>query len=181
MNVDGSAVIQRIVEPEIDRKLADEVRSVLRGCFDDYPDRTYFKLPPHFRYLVMDGDAVVAQMGVEFRIVRVGESVIRTFGVVDLCVRDGRRSSGLAGRLLAEVAAYASACAIDFVLLFADDARLYAAHGWVPATNPVTWVKIHEHRTLGLAEEIRIPEMMIKATGDRGWPVGVVDLLGHMF
>jgi hypothetical protein len=42
-------------------------------------------------------------MGVKLRVIRVGQGVFRTFGVVDLCVKANERSRGLATRLLTEV------------------------------------------------------------------------------
>jgi hypothetical protein len=55
-----------------------------------------------------------------------------------LCVKrlaTGRRR--LAGRLLADVTELARSCGMHFVILFADDGRLYARNGWVSAANPV--------------------------------------------
>jgi hypothetical protein len=79
----------------------------LRSCFADYPDRRYFKLPPRFRYLAPVAGTLVGQLGVELRTIRAGDQVLRTLGVVDLCVRAESRTHGLAGRLLAEVTGFA--------------------------------------------------------------------------
>ena len=75
----------------------------------------------------------------------------------------------------------AHSCGIDFVVLFADDGRLYARHGWAAAGNPCSWVKIHEHATLGLAAAQNTHALMVKAIGRQRWPEGEVDLLGHLF
>ena len=56
--------------------------------------------------MTSSGD-VAGQMGVELRAIRVGDTVVRTFGVVDLCVAESQRSHGLAGRLLAEATGFA--------------------------------------------------------------------------
>jgi GNAT superfamily N-acetyltransferase len=173
--------IRRIPEPEIGGDLTKQLQQVLQDCFPDYPARTYFKLPPHFRYLALDGDDVAAQMGVELRVVQVDGAVLRTFGVVDLCVRPGGRSRGLAGRLLAELTEYARACGIDFIILFADDDRVYTRTGWTRVSNRCTWVQINEHTTLGIGQESMADALMVKATGDKPWPDGDVDLLGHVF
>jgi GNAT superfamily N-acetyltransferase len=173
--------ISRIMEAEIGADLSGQVQSLLQTCFPGHPDRSYFKLPPHFRYLAMTDGAVAAQMGVELRVIRVGDSVVRTFGVVDLCVRRSDRSCGLASRLLAEVTAFARACGMDFVILFADDDRVYIRNGWARVTNRCSWLKIHEHTTLGLAAATDTGAMMVKAVGERAWPDGDVDLLGHLF
>jgi GNAT superfamily N-acetyltransferase len=118
---------------------------------------------------------------VELRVIQVGGTVLRTFGVVDLCVRPGGRSRGLAAHLLAELTEYARACGMDFIILFADDDRVYARNGWARVSNRCTWVRIHEHTTLGLATDSLADALMVKATGDQPWPDSDADLLGHVF
>jgi hypothetical protein len=120
-------------------------------------------------------------MGAEFRVIRVGDAVVRTFGVVDLCVRGSQRSRGLAGRLLADVTGLARSCEMAFIVLFADYDRLYARNGWARVTNRCSWVKIHDHVTVGLARQEDPGVMMVKALGEQPWPDGDVDLLGHLF
>jgi GNAT superfamily N-acetyltransferase len=180
---DGEAItVIRVAEAEIGANLSRQLQPLLQACFPGYPSRSYFKLPPHFRHLAMTGSGgVAAQMGVEFRVIRIGDTVLRTFGVVDLCVRESQRSRGLAGRLLADVTELARSCGMAFIVLFADDDRLYARNGWARVTNRCSWVKIHEHVTLGLARQADPGAMMVKALGDQAWPDGDVDLLGHLF
>jgi predicted N-acetyltransferase YhbS len=180
---DGEAItVIRVAEAEIGADLSRRLQSLLQACFAGYPGRSYFKLPPHFRYLAMtsSGD-VAAQMGVEFRVIRVGDTVLRTFGVVDLCVTESQRSRGLAGTLLAEVTGLARSCGMAFIVLFADDERLYARNGWARVTNRCSWVRINDHVTLGLARQADPGAMMVKASGEQSWPEGDVDLLGHLF
>ena len=179
---DGEAITMiRVAETEISVDLHGDLQLLLQECFAGYPSRSYFKLPPHFRYLAMTGETLAGQMGVELRVIRVGPHVVRTFGISDLCVRESERSHGLAARLLAEVTGLARACELDFVILFADDDRLYTRNGWARAANPCTWVKIDDHRTLGLAVAEDTGALMVKATGPQAWPGGDVDLLGHVF
>ena len=173
--------ISRIAEAEIPAEVMDQVQALLQACFPGYPSRAYYKLPPHFRYLAMAGGELAAQVGVELRVIRVGSTVLRTFGVVDLCVRGSQRSRGLAGRLLAEVTELARSCGMDFVILFADDDRLYTRNGWARAANPCSWLKINDHTTLGLATAEDTGALMVKKIGQRTWPDGEVDLLGHLF
>jgi GNAT superfamily N-acetyltransferase len=180
---DGSeaTTLARVAEAEIGADIRQQVQALLQMCFPGYPSRSYFKLPPHFRYLAMAHGSLVGQMGVELRVIRVGSEVVRTFGVVDLCVRPGERSHGLAARLLTEVTEFARSCGMDFVILFADDDRVYARSGWTRAANRCTWVQIHDHTTLGLARAAQTGALMVKATGQQDWPEGEVDLLGHVF
>jgi len=94
-----AATLVRVTEAEIGTEIRQQVQALLQRCFPGYPSRTYFKLPPHFRYLAMTSDTLAAQMGVELRVIRVGSTVVRTFGISDLCVRKSERSRGLAARL----------------------------------------------------------------------------------
>jgi predicted N-acetyltransferase YhbS len=182
-DAEGEAItVIRVAETEIGADLSRRLQSLLQTCFAGYPGRSYFKLPPHFRYLAMTSNgAVAAQMGVEFRVIRVGDTVVRTFGVVDLCVEESQRSRGLAGRLLAEVTALARSRGMAFIVLFADDDRLYARNGWARVTNRCSWVKIDDHVTLGIARRADPAALMVKALGEQAWPEGDVDLLGHLF
>jgi hypothetical protein len=68
-----------------------------------------------------------------------------------------------------------------FIVLFADDDRLYARNGWARVTNRCTWVRIHEHATRGIARQEDTGAMMVKAVGEHAWPEDDVDLLGHLF
>lgn len=180
---DGDALtVVRVAEAEIGPNVSGLLRSLLQACFPGYPDRSYFKLPPHFRYLALtSGRDVVAQMGVELRVIRVGDHVVQTFGIVDLCVRQISRSRGLAALLLADVTEYARSCGMAFIVLFADDDRVYVRNGWRRVANRCSWVKIDDHATLGLARKEDTGAMMVKATGEQSWPDGDVDLLGHLF
>ena len=149
----GEAItVIRVAEAEISADRSRQLQSLLQASFPGYPGRSYFKLPPHFRYLALTGSGEVAgQAGVELRVIRVGGTVVRTFGVVDLCVAPRQRSRGLAGRILAEVTGFARDCEMAFVILFADDDRLYTRNGWARVTNRCSWVRIDNHVTLGLA------------------------------
>ena len=179
---DEAVTVIRVAEAEISAARGRQLQSLLQASFPGYPGRSYFKLPPHFRYLAVtsSGD-VVGQMGVELRVIRVGDTVVRTFGVVDLCVAESQRSRGLAGRLLAELTGFARDCGLAFVVLFADDDRLYVRNGWTRVTNRCSWLRINNHVTLGLAGPEDTGAMMIKAIGAQDWPEGDVDLLGHLF
>ena len=170
-----------MAEIDIDRALDAPLQALLEECFPGSPQRTYFKLPPHARYLAESDGALVGQMGVELRMIRVGDQVARTLGVVDLCVRPDCRSRGLAARLLDQVTELAQVAGVEFIVLFADDDRLYRREGWTGVQNTCSWLKINDHTTLGLAERQQTGALMVKAMGGHAWPEGDVDLLGHLF
>ncbi len=171
--------VRRVAELAVGTALAREITGLLRECFPGYPDREYYKLPPQYRFLADDG-RLAGQLGFGLRVIRVGTEVLRVLAVEDVCVRRDARSRGVASRLLTEVTALARDARVDFLVLFADDERLYSRHGWVGVDNPVTWLKIHEHRTLGVAEPVPVAAMMVRPAQDATWPTGEVDLLGHV-
>jgi GNAT superfamily N-acetyltransferase len=174
--------IHSLNEWEIDAPLRERAESLLRASFPGYPARSYFKLPPHLRYFACGGDEVVGHMGVEHRVIRVGDVVFDIVGVVDLCVSERLRSRGIAAALLEEVTTYAQRCDADFILLFADRHDLYLRAGWTLVDNLCTWLKIDGHQTLGIAMGESLADcMMVKPVGDRDWPSGDVDMLGHVF
>lgn len=157
-----------------------EIHAVLDECFPGYPARSYFKQLPHFRYLGRSGGRLVAHMAVDHRVINNGGSVLRIFGIVDLCVVAPARSQGHARRLLEEIEQLGRRCALDAVLLFADDPRLYLAAGYRQAPAVVRWLMVNEHEGIGLAER-PVAELMVKTLNEEPWDPGTVDLLGYLF
>jgi len=157
-----------------------EIRAVLDECFPGYPARSYFKQLPHFRYLGRSGGQLVAHMGVDHRVVNNGGRVLQVFGIIDLCVTASARSRGHARTLLEEVEDLGRRSALDAVLLFADDPRLYLAAGYRRAPAVVRWLMVNEHEGIGIAER-PVDELMVKTLNDRDWGPGTVDLLGYLF
>src|SRR5207237_628469 len=107
-------LIRRVSEWELDEPLRRQVQMLLQACFPGYPPRSYFKLPPHERYLATLGDAVVAHAGIEHRVIRVGDLVVKALGIVDMCVSDPHRSHGIATSMLMEIKLHGQRCGVDF-------------------------------------------------------------------
>lgn len=59
--------------------------------------------------------------------------------------------------------------------------ELYLRAGWTLVDNRCSW-EIDDHHTLGMTTETSLADcMMVKPIGDRPWPPGDVDMLGHIF
>lgn len=157
-----------------------EIHTVLDECFPGYPARSYFKQLPHLRYLGREGGRLVAHMGVDHRVINNGGSVLQIFGIVDLCVVASVRSRGYARRLLEQIEDLGRRSAVDAVLLFADDPRLYLATGYRQAPAMVRWLMVNEHESTGIAER-PVDELMVKMVNEKPWNPGIVDLLGFLF
>lgn len=174
--------VRRVLEWELPGDEASQVEALLRSCFPGYPPRTYFKLPPQVRLLARRHGELVGQAGLEHRVLRVGGLVARTFGLSDLCVGEAHRSRGIATALLEETTDFARSRGVDFVVLFADRHDLYLRTGWSVAANRCSWLKVDEHRTLGVAPATSLEDcLMVKPVGELAWPTGDVDMLGHIF
>ncbi len=174
------------IETVLEYKLSDDVRKLanrlLVESFTDYPsDRSYYKLLPQFRYLVWAGEKLIGQMGVEHRVITNAGIPVRIFGLIDLCVALPYRSQRIAATLLQQVEELGRTSNVDFLVLFADDSRLYAKNGYQRVANLCRWMRVDEHQTLGVGEESQSDCMMVKQLGEQAWQEGLVDLLGYLF
>lgn len=143
--------------------------------------RPYLKQLPHWRLLARQGGVLVAQAGVDHRMVAFDGQPASVLGVVDLCVDPAARGQGLAGRMLEYLHRRACDGGVDALLLAADDPRLYLRHGFVALDLRATWLRVHEHRTLGLACESLHGVLMLRPAARALHPLRTVDLLGTLF
>jgi GNAT superfamily N-acetyltransferase len=174
--------IEFVPEYKISNNVHKIVNQLLVESFPDYPlDRSYYKLPPQFRYPVWEDNNLIAQMGVEHRAIANTGIPARIFGSIDLCVTSSYRSQKIATTLLKQLEELGRTSGIDFLVLFADDYRLYAQNGYQRVTNICRWMKIDEHQTLGVGEESLSDCMMVKQLDKQIWQDGIVDLLGYLF
>jgi ribosomal protein S18 acetylase RimI-like enzyme len=169
---------------EIQESLREDMRRLLAICFpeESFTDsRTYLKQLPPQRLLVWIDGRMAGHAGIEYRVVGFDAAAsARILGITDLCVHPEARSSGLASAMLREIESVATINRIEYLVLFADDRRLYERNGFRSKSNVLRWTRIHEHQTIGIACE-SVPELMVKELGNGSWPDGTVDLLGHLF
>ena len=158
----------------------EELRALLAECFvedDFYQRRTFAKQLPHRRLLGRVAGTLVAHIGLDHRVITTNARPVEVFCLVDVCVAPKSRGQGLASSLIAHAEKLAIDNAIDFIILFAPDPRLYQRNGYSHKGNTLRWLKIYEIRTIGIGEE-PIPELMVKPLGPTAWPKGTIDLLG---
>ena len=118
-----------------------QVNKLLKTSFPGiFENRIYMKQLPHFRFLVKNNDKIIAQTGVDYRVVRVGDKVFKVFGIIDLCVESSFRKRKVAEKLLNEVVNLVKKSNGDFIVLFADDHRLYKRLGYQLKKNKCTWL-----------------------------------------
>ena len=164
-------------DPGLDAAIA----SLLDACFDGvHGGRTWFKQIPHERLLAWSGGDLMGHVGIEYRVVRVGEAFLPIVGIVDLCVAPAARRQGIGAALLHRVETRARGQ--SFALAMVDDPRLYQRSGYslLHAAN-VTFLAIDELRCHSVIRRDLSEIFMVKQLTCDAWPDGPIDLLGHLF
>ncbi|PZO12429.1 MAG: hypothetical protein DCF25_17645 [Leptolyngbya foveolarum] len=118
---------------------------------------------------------------IEHRVIANTGIPAQIFGLIDLCVASSCRRRKIATTLLQQIETLARANSIDFLVLFADDPRLYIQNGYKRVDNCCRWMKVDEHQTLGIGEMSMSDCMMMKSISAQRWLSGTVDLLGYLF
>ena len=177
--------IKKIIECDMDNELTENIQELLTECFKGiYPNnRIYFKQVPHFRFLVFNEEKhLLAQVGLDYRVMNLNGKRIKVLGIVDLCVSRAHRSKGIASLLLLEIDKYCGKKDIDFLLLFADNKTLYLKNGYKPVRNKCRWLKIDDRNQtiLGIGYEER-SDLMVKKIGTNEWTEGDLDFLGYLY
>ncbi|MFT7605997.1 MAG: putative acetyltransferase, partial [Saprospiraceae bacterium] len=148
---------------------------------DYYPEHSYFKQLPTFRYLVWKEEQLIGHMAIEHRNINIAGKLANIFGVVDLCVVNDFQSKNIASTLLQNLESLGITHHIDFLVLIAQNHEVYEKNGFELVTNTCRWLMINGNQTLGVAHR-RIDEcLMVKAIGNKDWKPGIVDFLGHLF
>lgn len=174
----------KMYECEISAPIEKKIQSLLIRSFGSlYPeDRIYFKQVPHQRFFAYEGERLVGQVGIDYRIMNLNGKPIKVLGVIDLCVREECRGKGIATLLLTKVEEYAIEHRLDFLLLFADNENVYRKNGYRSVTNVCRWLKIDDHHltSVGVGEQV-VEGLMIKQIGSTDWEDGVLDFLGYLY
>lgn len=173
-------------EYQLSQKEKADINALLSTCFPDadYSGRSYFKQHPHHRILAEYNEDLIGQLGIDFRVMRMNDDPIHVFGVVDLCVHPEHRGKGVATKLMKELERIATVHAesIDFLFLVTEDTPFYTALGFLATNNINTWLKIDQHKTLGVGnEKIDDAKFMYKPISGKSWKDGELDFLGHMY
>lgn len=168
-------------EHEITVAANRELANLLDRSFPNtFEARTYFKQLPHHRLIAKNGERIVGQMGIDYRIIRVGDEIVSIAGVIDLCVLAEFRNAGIATKLL--VAMEQRFQNLDFFVLMADDSRLYHRHGYKNLKEAKSkWLAIDDRRTYGVIEKDLTDCFMYKPAKTSSWPDGTIDMLGYLF
>ncbi|MCH2045523.1 MAG: GNAT family N-acetyltransferase [Saprospiraceae bacterium] len=173
-------------ELEITRELSEQINALLQASFSevDYEGRDYFKQLPHYRIVAFDQKKVIGHLSLDLRVMNLNQETVHVLGVVDLCVDPNFKGQGIGQALLdyAENIAQKSPNKVDFLLLVADDDRLYQKVGFQRISIETQWLKLHQHQNYGVGKEkIEDAFFLIKSVHGRTWENGSLDYLGYMY
>ena len=180
-STDSLRIVVRSAEMSRDNDEESQIAAILKQCFGGmHEGRTYCEQMPQQRLLGFCGDRLVGHLGLDYRMIRIGEAIFSVVGIIDLCVVPDLRRRGLAQRLLA--AAEERSAAQDFSVLMAKDTRLYERAGYRLLTKAdVTWLVIDELRSHSVSNRDLTDAFMQKPLSAKQWPKGPIDLLGFLF
>ena len=174
--------IVRTIEFALEPTTHLQITKLRNTCFpNNQRDRSYYKQLPHFRYLAYKKESLVGHMGVDHRVISVGDSIFKIFGIIDLCVETNYRTQGIATKFLTLLTELAQKKSIDFLFVVAPDHRLYLNNGFKVICNYCFWLRLHEHKNYGVAVEKIENELLVKQIGTKSWSDEPIDLLGYLF
>lgn len=171
------------IKPELD-VTSDEHAAITALRNDAFPDhqvaRSYYKQLPHMRALEYRDGRLVGYLGLDYRVMRVGESIFKVLGVIDFCVAKTHQGQGIGSAMLPELCEYSQRRDVDFIILISDLAKFYTGHGFRQIHAPSAWLRLHEHRNFGVAFE-DLDDLLVKPISGKRWEPGYVDWLGYLF
>lgn len=174
-------IVFRSAEMSRDDDEEAQIAAILKQSFDGmHEGRTYCEQIPQQRLLGYCGDRLVGHLGLDYRMIRIGEAILSIVGIIDLCVVPDLRRRGLAQRLIA--AAEKRSAAQEFSVLVAKDTRLYERAGYRLLNKAdVTWLVIDQLRCHSVRNRDLSDIFMQKPLSTRQWPKGPIDVLGFLF
>ena len=174
--------IKKFIEFEISPDLHKQITKLKNKCFpDSQKPYSYYKQLPHFRFLVFKDEKLIGHMGIDHRVILVWDSPKYIFGIIDLCIDINYRSKNIASTLLEKITILGERNNIDYLLLFANNHRLYNKNNFKPISTYCSWLKINNHKNYGVAFEEIKNEIMIKELGQNKWENKPIDFLGYLF
>lgn len=152
------------------------ISALLARCFTtDFGGRSFFTHHHHLR-LIVRGSGIIGHMALMLRSVLLGGRQVTVAGLAEVATDPANRGQGIAAALLQAAIAEAKASPAEHLLLFGV-ARVYAAAGFRPVSNPLTHVEMDGTRVVTAGDD----DLMVLPLRDAPWPEGPVDLRGPVF
>ena len=175
--------ILTLTEHQVTAEMQGQISALVDVCFsENFGGRFYFKQRAHVRILALEEDSLVGQIGIDCRVINVSGTVLKIFGILDVCVHPDQRNAGIATKLLKIAEELARQSDQDFMVLMASKYAFYGRCGYQrvqPA--PTKWLAIEDCQSVKLLEEDLSDCFMVNQLGGTPWPAGQIDLLGYKF
>ncbi|EHZ2652376.1 GNAT family N-acetyltransferase [Vibrio vulnificus] len=170
-----------VYEIDVTKEQHDAIESLRNQVFPDHQaNRSYYKQLPHMRALQYENNILVGYLGLDYRVIKVGDEVYNVLGIIDFCVAEQWRGKGIGSLMLSEVSSFAQGKAVDFIMLISELDEFYRKQGYSKVEGIHSWLRLHEHTNYGVAVE-HIDELFIKSISGKQWANGHVDWLGYMY
>ncbi|MCK8071188.1 GNAT family N-acetyltransferase [Vibrio sp. 1CM23M] len=170
-----------ISEIEVSKEQHQAITALRNSAFPDHQvERSYYKQLPHMRALQYREGRLVGYLGLDYRMVSVGDSAYKVLGVIDFCVAENVRGKGIGTSMLSELDEYAKDRDVEFIILISDLHDFYSSQGYVQTPSTNSWLRLHEHLSHGVAVE-EIDDLYVKPLNGKQWPLGDIDWLGYMY
>ena len=168
-------------EIDLSTKQHREIQTLRNKSFPEHQvDRSYYEQLPHMRGLKYLDGTLVGHMGLDFRVVSVGEEVYKVLGVVDFCVDRALQGQGIGTSMLSQLSGYVETKDVDFIILISELNDFYTKKGYRRIDALSSWLRLHEHKNYGVTAE-KIDSLYVKPVGDKNWRGGSVDWLGYLY
>jgi GNAT superfamily N-acetyltransferase len=173
--------LEVIAEIDLARQTQMSIQRLRNDCFPEHKAaRSYYKQLPHYRMLKYRNEQLIGHMGLDYRVINVGDTVYKTLGVIDFCVRKENRGKGIGTSMLTALKEYAKNRDVDFVILISDLSGFYIRNGFQQVVAYGSWLRLDEHKNYGVAFE-HLEDLFVMPLGDKEWKSGHIDWLGYMF
>ena len=175
-----------IDEFRLNENTKSQIADLLKISFpeEDFHGRTYFKQLPHYRLLMWNGNLLIGQLGLDYRVMTLNKEPIRVMGIIDLMILPEYQKKGNGTLLLKELDNVIKDHKenIDFLFLVADHHKFYENCGYRLTKQHVKWLTIEEHINYGIQEKEFDDCLMVKQVGDKKWPDdGELDMMGYWY
>ncbi len=142
-------------------------------------DQTFYKQLAHFRLLAFQNDVLIGHISVYLRMISIGETALKIYGLSDVCVHGDFRNQGIATLMINEIVKMANNRNIEALLLVAYEEKFYKNFGFESLKRRTKWLVIQNNMTVGVVNRRFNEGLMLKmCKKNKSTPQGDVDLLG---
>lgn len=175
--------IRKYSEFELTSDIQHQIALLLQKCFPktNYHGLHYYKQLPHYRFLAYEDEMLIGHLAIDYRTMRLNDLAISVFGIIELCVLEERRNHYIGSFLLEEAEKLARNAHADFIFLFSENGNIYKKHDYKYVDNICTWLKIDDHKSIGIGDEFIKDVMMVKEISNKNWEAGNLDFLGYLY